>query len=240
MTHPPPRRPDLIRLVSYNIHKCVGLDRRRDPHRIVDVLRDLDADIVALQEADLRLGARRAALPRDVVTDAIGMTPAPVAINAVSLGWHGNAVLLGQGWTMTDLIRLPLPGLEPRGALILDLAGPSGPLRIATTHLGLRRRDRQRQMITLMAELAHLPERPTALLGDLNEWAPATGFAPLEPFFALHNPGRTYPSRRPMAALDRVGLGPGLRLDGVGVTRAGLAGRASDHLPIWADVARDG
>jgi len=240
MPFPPPTAPGHVRVASYNIRKCIGLDRRRDPHRIARVLHALGAGIVAIQESDKRLPPRAAALPREVILSETGLTPARVAATSVSLGWHGNALLLGPDWRMEHLNRLPLPGLEPRGALIADLAGPPGPLRVVATHLGLRRRDRQQQMTQIMASLNFAPARPTVLLGDLNEWAPQAGFAPLDPFFSLHKPGRSFHARRPVAALDRVATGPGLRVAAMGVCRSGEAGRGSDHLPIWADLCLDG
>jgi len=240
MPFPPPATPATIRVASYNIRKCIGLDRRRDPHRIARVLAALGAGIVAVQEADKRLPPRPAALPRAVILSETGLIPAPVSATSVSLGWHGNALLLGPDWRVAHLHRLPLPGLEPRGALIADLTGPAGPLRIVATHLGLRRRDRQRQMTQIMASLNRAPARPTVLLGDLNEWAPQAGFAPLDPFFTLHNPGRSFHARRPVAALDRIATGPGLDVAAMGVCRSGEAARGSDHLPIWADLEPGG
>lgn len=239
MPLPSPPDPGHLRVLSYNIHKCVGLDRRRDPHRIAGVIRDIAPDIAVLQEADKRLGSRPAALPARIVTEECGMAPAPVATTHVSLGWHGNAILLGPAWRMVALSRVRLPGLEPRGALIADLDGVQ-PLRIVATHLGLRRRDRQRQMTVIMAHLAAMAERPTLLAGDLNEWSAAAGFAPLDPFFTLHNPGHSFPARRPVASLDRIATGPGLRMITGGTCRTGAAGRASDHLPIWGDVSAAG
>lgn len=236
MPFPSSKDPALIRVASYNLHKCVGLDRRRDPHRVARVLAGLGADVVAVQEVDKRLPPRRTALPRAVLDLEAGLTPAPVAETSVSLGWHGSALLLADGWRMDHLHRLSLPGLEPRGALIADLAGPKGPLRVVATHLGLRRRDRQRQMTRIMATLNAEGPMPTVLLGDLNEWAPQAGFAPLDPFFELHNPGRSFHARRPVASLDRLATGPGVLVARMGVCQKGEAGRASDHLPIWADL----
>ncbi len=236
MMVPPPKSANAIRVVSYNIRKCVGLDMRRDPHRIAGVIRQIGADIVALQEADKRLPPRRYALPPDVIRSETNMFPAAVAPTKVSLGFHGNALLLAPGWQVDAVHRLPLPGLEPRGAIIVDVTSARGPLRVMATHLGLRRRDRQQQMTLMMAEQMSLAARPTILLGDLNEWSPSQGFAPLDPFFTVHNPGRSFPSRRPIAALDRVATGPGLHLLDAGAIRAGAAGHASDHLPIWADL----
>ena len=236
MPFPPAKNPGTIRVASYNLHKCVGLDRRRDPHRVARVLEGLGADVVAVQEIDKRLPPRPTALPRELIERETELVPAQVAETKVSLGWHGNGLLLAPGWRMEHLHRLPLPGLEPRGALIADLSGPHGPLRAVATHLGLRRRDRQRQMSLIMAALNLCPSAPTVLLGDLNEWAPHQGFAPLDPYFTVHNPGRSFHARRPVAALDRVATGPGVTVTKLGVCRAGEAGRASDHLPIWADL----
>ncbi|WP_071673382.1 endonuclease/exonuclease/phosphatase family protein [Nioella nitratireducens] len=240
MPYPAPPDPAHIRVASYNIRKCIGLDRRRNPHRIARVVAALGADVVALQEADKRLPPRPAALSATVIRDEAGMTPVDVAETRVSLGWHGNALLLGAGWTLTHLDRLALPGLERRGALVAELDGPKGTLRVVATHLGLRRRDRQRQMTLIMAALNARSGPPTVLIGDLNEWSPQAGFAPLDPFFTLHRPGRSFPARRPLAALDRVATGPGLSLVQAGACRWGEAGRGSDHLPIWADLSRDG
>lgn len=239
MPYPPPPAPDRLRVLGYNIHKCVGLDRRRDPHRVARVIRAIGPCIAVLQEADKRLGARPAALPPRIVAEECGMLAAPVAATRVSLGWHGNAILMTPSWHMEDLIRLPLPGLEPRGALIADLSGRHD-LRVVATHLGLRRIDRQRQMTIIMAELARLSRRPTIFLADCNEWSPTDGFAPLDPFFRIHNPGRSFPARRPIAALDRLATGPGISVAAMGVCRRSKAGRASDHLPIWADLSLDG
>ncbi|MEC7399127.1 MAG: endonuclease/exonuclease/phosphatase family protein, partial [Pseudomonadota bacterium] len=78
-----------LTFASYNIHKAVGVDRRRDPERIIAVLREVDADIIALQEADLRLGDRASVLPKALLDD----TPwrvVPVAKRPRSIGWHGN------------------------------------------------------------------------------------------------------------------------------------------------------
>jgi endonuclease/exonuclease/phosphatase family metal-dependent hydrolase len=236
MPYPPAKASGLIRVASYNLHKCVGLDRRCDPHRVARVLAGLGAEVVAVQEIDKRLPPRPTALPSEVIVAETGLTPAPVALTAVSLGWHGNGLLLAAGWRMDDLHRLPLPGLEPRGALIADLSGPNGPLRVVATHLGLRRRDRQRQMTQIMAALNLRADMPTVLLGDLNEWAPHEGFAPLDPFFTVHSPGRSFHARRLVAALDRVATGPGIAVSDMGTCRSGEAGRASDHLPIWADL----
>ncbi|MGB2893339.1 MAG: endonuclease/exonuclease/phosphatase family protein, partial [Albidovulum sp.] len=86
-----------LRLASYNVHKCLGMDRRRSPERIVSVLNALDADIVALQEVDHRLPPRPAALPRALIERETDFGVLPFAPEGPSLGWHGQTMLVRRG-----------------------------------------------------------------------------------------------------------------------------------------------
>jgi len=223
-----------MRIASYNIRKAVGLDWRRDPLRIIRVLKDLDADVVTLQEADKRLGVRPAVLPQDQLYDQTGLRVLHVT-NGPSSGWHGNAILVRDGWTVGATERMSLPGIEPRGALMADLDGPGGPLTVVGTHLGLRRGCRQLQLAHLLEELAANTNR-AVIAGDFNEWSPRIGFDILEHAFDLVSPGRSFHASRPVAPLDRFAVGRGLRVAGAGVFAQGEARRASDHLPIWMDL----
>ena len=114
----PPRTPRTegeLRIASWNLHKCVGTDGRFDPHRSVAVIAELDADIVALQEADRRFGRRIGLLDTRLLEEKAGLVPLPVSDLADGHGWHGNAILARPG-TRARLRRLALPGAEPRGA----------------------------------------------------------------------------------------------------------------------------
>ncbi len=225
-----------LRIVSYNVRKARGLDQRRDPDRILQVINQIDADIVVLQEADRRLGPRRAALPRALIAERTDYRVAPVARNGVSLGWHGNAVLHRPGIAVRRVLHIALPGLEPRGAVALEMeVQPGAPLALVATHLGLRRRDRLRQQARI---LAHLPKgMPAVVAGDFNEWSPRLGLEPFDHALKVHAPGHSYHARRPLAALDRFALSPGIALRAAGVAAGGQAARASDHLPIWAELS---
>lgn len=222
-----------LRIASYNIRKARGLDQRRDPARILHVINGLDADVVALQEADRRLGARPGALCRDLINRETDFNVAPVARNAVSLGWHGNAILLRKGLEAANVSHLDLPGIEPRGAVQLDLVMPFT-VSIIAIHLGLLRRSRLQQLRVISKAVGE--SEHSILAGDFNEWSVTHGFEPLLENFDIHAPGHSFHARRPMAALDRIALSRGLRLQGAGVEQGVLARRASDHLPIWADV----
>jgi endonuclease/exonuclease/phosphatase family metal-dependent hydrolase len=224
-----------FRLASYNLHKCVGPDGRRDPGRVIDVLNALDADVVALQEADRRLGERPAALPRQMV-EAASDFEVVGAGDGPSLGWHGNAVLVRKGTPARAVARMSLPGLEPRGGLVVEVETPAGPVRVAAVHLGLLRRDRERQLRAIRAELAGRAAMPVAILGDFNEWSLRRGMEALDGGFRVIAPGRSFHALHPMAHLDRIALCGGFSFEGAGVHDTVAARAASDHLPVWAEV----
>lgn len=198
--------------------------------RILRVLNGLDADVIALQEADLRLGARPSALCRNLIAAETDFDVVPVARNDVSLGWHGNAVLLRRGMTHGRVCHIDLPGLEPRGAVRVDLPAFS----LVATHLGLMRRHRAGQLRTIARAVAGAPR--VVLAGDFNEWSPHKGLEVLDTF-EVHAPGHSFHAARPIAALDRIAVSSGLSVRAAGVVQEGLARHASDHLPIWADIA---
>ncbi len=228
-----------LRVATWNIRKAVGLDRRRDPGRVLSVIARLGADIVALQEADLRLGPRRAALPRSQLEAETALRVVDLADNDVSLGSHGNALLVARGLEVRHAARIPLPGLEPRGAVIAEIEVPAlgGSVHVVGTHLGLLRRWRRLQLATI---LEHLPDGAadrTLILGDFNEWHAMRGLEALESAFSVLSPGHSFHAARPVAALDRIAHGPGLRPLSAGVERQGPARVASDHLPVWAEFA---
>lgn len=230
-----PDRPARLRVASYNMRKGIGLDRRRRPERSLDVIAALGADVVAVQEADRRLGPRRAALTPEIIAAGSDLAPVAVAENEVSLGFHGNALLLRKGLEATSVERLVLPGLEPRGAVIADVDGPV-PFSVVAVHLGLRRRDRQLQLAAILAALDTRPNRPVLWLGDFNEWSGEAGLEPLTAAHAVHSPGLSYHAARPVAALDRIVTSTGIELSDAGVEQGKLARIASDHLPIWAEL----
>lgn len=223
-----------LRLASYNIHKAKGVDRRYDPGRILDILAALEADVIALQEADFRWGDRPAALPADLIARHTDYELVPVASHDDSIGWHGNAVLVRRGTIVQQVTRMDLPGLEPRGAVRIDLAVGGG-VSIVATHLGLTRYHRQGQLAAIRDAVA--PDAlPTAIMGDFNEWSATKGLDPLQADFAVHSPGKSFHAALPMAALDRIALGGGMVLTDGGVVQTPRALLASDHLPIWAEV----
>ena len=223
-----------LSFASYNIHKGVGTDRRRDPERIMAVLRALDADVIALQEADERFGERASVLPRALLDDSPWRV-VPVARRARSIGWHGNALLVRRSMDILHAEALELPTLEPRGAACGEIVHQGVPFRVIGTHLdlsGLRRRD---QVRSLLAYLAGASRLPTVIMGDFNQWGHASGA--MREFgmgWQMIAAGASFPSRRPIARLDRIVATDHWRCHEAGAHRTALTALASDHLPIGA------
>ena len=226
-----------ITVASYNIHKAVGRDRRRDPERIVAVLREIDADIIALQEADRRFGQRASVIPRQLLDDHSPWAAVPLNQRPDSMGWHGNALLVRRGIEVAGASVVPLPMLEPRGAVRADLMIEGRPMRVVGMHLdlsGLRRRQQVRAILSDVA--ACQPDCPTVLMGDFNEWARVGGclgeFGPGG--WDVLAPGRSFPSLRPTAMLDRIVCSAHWAGAEAGVHHSALSAMASDHLPVFA------
>ncbi|HKX79960.1 MAG TPA: endonuclease/exonuclease/phosphatase family protein [Novosphingobium sp.] len=225
-----------LTFASYNIHKAVGLDRRRDPARILSVLREIDADVVALQEVDRRFGRRASVLPLADILDHTPYRPVHMPMKPDSLGWHGNALLVRRTIEHAGASVVPLPVLEPRGAICADLVADGRRVRVVGAHLdlsGLRRRHQVR------AVLAHLQAQaeacPAVLMGDFNEWVAQGGcFREFGEDWRVLAPGRSFPSRRPVAALDRFVISAEWRVAGTRVHHSALAAKGSDHLPVYA------
>jgi endonuclease/exonuclease/phosphatase family metal-dependent hydrolase len=226
-----------ITVASYNIHKCVGTDGRFDPARIAAVIAELDADVVAIQEADQRFGRRRGLLDLKSLERETGLSLVPTSEKPDGHGWHGNALFMKSG-SVQSIHRLALPGAEPRGALLVDLELPSGPLRMVAAHLGLLRRSRRWQIRSILDAIEDGPPRPLLLMGDLNEWRPGSRSSLLalrQVFGPLSHEHFSFPSYFPVIALDRVIGSPGL-VSKLEVHNSALARVASDHLPIKARI----
>ncbi|HWL59099.1 MAG TPA: endonuclease/exonuclease/phosphatase family protein [Paracoccus sp. (in: a-proteobacteria)] len=225
---------DRLRLASYNLHKCRGMTGPHAPERNLKVIADINADVIALQEVDFRLGRRPEALPRALIEAATGLVPAvfnPTGEN--SLGWHGQTILLRpELLEQARIRRLPLPGFEPRGALALRLPG----LTIIAMHLGLARSSRRAQLRRIIAQAGRFGHDRLVLTGDFNEWRDNRGLEALEPMHVLA-PGPSWPAPFPRLRYDRFAVSRGIEVLDSGVWDNEVARQASDHLPIWADIA---
>jgi endonuclease/exonuclease/phosphatase family metal-dependent hydrolase len=221
--------PDCLRVACYNVHGCVGTDNRRDDERIAGVISELGCDTVGLQEVHgLDALARRS-----------GMT----AISGPPYVWHGrhvgNALLTRRPVLAVRQHDYTWLESEPRTALEVDIEVAGEPVRVIVTHLGLRPAERRFQVRKLLQLLRQTPIRErVVVLGDINEWLPLS--RPLRWLHGLlgHSPAeRSFPSRLPLFALDRVWVRPRHALLALGAHRSALAVRASDHLPVKAIIA---
>ncbi|WP_439271126.1 endonuclease/exonuclease/phosphatase family protein [Pseudochrobactrum sp. HB0163] len=226
-------------IASYNVHKCIGIDKKFNPDRTAQVIAELNADIVAIQEADKRFGERSGLLNLQELERNCGLLPVPIQTMSPSgHGWHGNLLLIRQG-LVRNIHQVNLPGVEPRGAVIADIDLDEGPLRVIAAHFGLLKHSRSRQAETLLSMVREDKERPTILIGDLNEWRVGKGssLATLQPVFNLAAGAvPSFPSRFPVLALDRILSHPQKLVTSVEVHNTPLSRIASDHLPIKAHL----
>jgi endonuclease/exonuclease/phosphatase family metal-dependent hydrolase len=225
----------MIRVASYNIRKTIGTDRRRNPERTIEVLCEIGADVVALQEADRRFGGRASALPAHLLEEHSPYRPVPLPHRTGGIGWHGNAILVHRDVEVAGCDALHIPALEPRGAVRAELHVKGVPLRAIGMHLDLSGLWRRRQSRAILHHAEQGDSMPVVMMGDLNEWSPQGGC--LRDFghhFAFAPCGRSFHARRPVVALDRI-MFAGLELADCGVHMSAAARKASDHLPIWAD-----
>jgi endonuclease/exonuclease/phosphatase family metal-dependent hydrolase len=222
-----------LRVASYNIHAGVGGDKRFRPQRIAQMLKSLEADVIALQEV-ISVGPDGFALLAELAR-AAQMTAIPGATMLRGDAEYGNALLTHLPASNVTRIELPFAGREPRAALNVTLESPIGPIGVTATHLGLKRRERLDQARRLLAALPDQP-RQQLLLGDLNEPIPGTGALKLlGKRFQLLPPRPTFPARLPLLALDRIGYCGGLVVERHANIRNTQTRNASDHLPLRAE-----
>ncbi len=221
-----------MRIASYNIRKAVGLDWRRDGDRITDVLTEIDADIVVLQEADRRVGARAGVLPLDRLAKELDYELVDLSVRPLSHGWHGNAILYRATKTVSEFRRIDIPTIEPRGAVSATLAEPQ--IEIIGVHLGLTPGKRRQQMIALNRYIKDTTH-PVVIAGDFNEWKTDTDV--FDRTGDMISPGLSFHAARPRAALDRFVIAGPIRHVASSVHKSELASVASDHLPIVLEIA---
>lgn len=230
--------PDLdpwpLTVATYNIHGAVGADGRFNPERIVAVLQEIRADIIALQEVPL--GGINFPNVLEMLQKATGMSGAEGPTRHGPERRYGNAVLSRYPIRAQRAIDLSFGSREPRGALDADVDCHGHPLRVVATHLGLRLAERRDQIRRLL-QVFDTGRMPVILLGDINEWFVwGRSLRWLVSHFQAVPAPATFPSRFPIFALDRIWIRPRHRLVHVEVHRTPLARVASDHLPLIAHI----
>ena len=235
---------DMIRLLSYNIHKGIGgRDRRYDLSRVLDVIDSEQPDIICLQEVTWR--ARRTLYHDQPELIARRFDPRgfhfQLNVRYRNRGGYGNLLLSRWSFVESHPICLRLGQRKPRGAQLAVVAVPGGRLHIAHGHLGLRERERHWQVDRLLRHERFLAaaELPTLVVGDFNDWRDtlADGIFARHTFQHATGPSRrfrSFPAFMPLLSLDKA-FHRGLDVHHVRLVRTPLARQASDHLPLIVD-----
>jgi endonuclease/exonuclease/phosphatase family metal-dependent hydrolase len=232
-----------MRVVSWNIHGCVGIDGRFDPLRVASVLARLAPDLALLQEVGQHRGPQRQVDQARVLAAELSMICAVgVTVEAGPYG-YGLATLARHAILDCETFDLSVRGREPRACLRIVTSESGASLSVFNVHLGLAWGERRRQIERMLASGGPLgrADLPALCAGDFNDWPPG----PVTRLLGRRMrdvgivAGRTFPSPLALFRLDRIYAGRGLAIAGAAVDRSATARLASDHLPVYADLQLD-
>lgn len=239
-----------IRIMTYNVHSCIGMDAKVSPQRIARVIACYKPDIVALQELDVGRPRTHAIDQAHSIARYLEMEFHFHAALHIEEGRYGNAVLTHLPMQLRKAEHLPTlsnrPELEPRGALWVSIDAYGTQLQLINTHLGLRRKERKAQVQHLLSErwLDHPDcQSPVILCGDFNtspnsnEWHQLHKRLPdAQLRLANHTPKNTFFSRLPSTRIDHVFIDSSIKVLGVETPSSEMVQLASDHLPLIVEL----
>ncbi len=237
------------RIVTWNVHRCVGRDGVCSPSRIARVLASLQPDIVALQELDVRRARTGGVDQAEVIARELGMAHHFHPAYRVMEEEYGDAILTARPAKFVRGGALPgvgpLQRLEPRGALWVCVNVGGVDVQIFNTHLGLRGYERLAQVEALFGrEWIGSPNcrEPVILTGDFNAIPRSRVYARLtsrlrdaQKLGPARRPKATFPSMLPMLRLDHVFLSRSFEVTRAETLRTPETRIASDHLPLFVD-----
>jgi endonuclease/exonuclease/phosphatase family metal-dependent hydrolase len=231
-----------LRVATYNVHGCIGTDGRHDPDRVARVIAGLDADVVALQEftypASVAVETRVPVVLTTLDRYECVLGPTRERTRATATECFGNALLTRHPLVDVHRIDVSLARREPRGALAatIDLGGGTH-LHVLSAHLGLRLRERRFQVRQIRDYLDSVRNELVVVLGDFNDWLPGRSAAHLLDDCLGRSPRRaSFPASWPVLRLDRIWVRPLSGLRRIYAHASPLARRASDHLPVAAEI----
>ncbi|HKQ05527.1 MAG TPA: endonuclease/exonuclease/phosphatase family protein [Blastocatellia bacterium] len=234
-----------LRVVTYNVHRCRGMDRRIRPRRIVEVLGEINADVIALQEVLSIPDGRPEDDQARFIAEQLKLLHTVGGTRRLRGGIYGNVILSRWPILATHNYDISVRGREQRGCLRADVeVAGSRLMHVFNVHLGtayLERRHQGRRLID-EAILNHQElAGPRLMLGDFNEWTRGLASKLLASHLVsadvrLHLPrSRTYPGVLPLLHLDHIYYEDSLQLEAMTLFRSRLSLLASDHLPLVAD-----
>jgi endonuclease/exonuclease/phosphatase family metal-dependent hydrolase len=234
-----------FRIVTYNVHKCRGMDGRVRPHRVAAVLREIGADVVALQEVLSIEGRKREDDQASFLADELGMHHQVGTNRRLRGGAYGNVLLSRCRLEAACNYDLSVMGREERGCLRADVhLAADTVLHVFNVHLGTSYFERRRQGRRLVEEVIGPSNRfagPMVVLGDFNEWTPGLASRLLSERLngvdvrTRVKKVRTYPGMFPFLHLDHIYFDDRLALEALTLVRSRQALLASDHLPLVAE-----
>jgi endonuclease/exonuclease/phosphatase family metal-dependent hydrolase len=237
----------MVRILTYNVHRCVGTDRRLDIGRVAEVIAAQAPDIVALQELDVGRARTGGVDQAHRLAQRLGMAFHFNAAFRVEEELYGDAILTTLPERLVKAGAIPahprLSRLEPRGAVWIAVDVDGAELQVINTHLGLVPREQRGQAAALAgAEWLGAGTGPTILVGDLNATPRASAY---RAFAALLTESRrtvrparrtpTFPSTFPVLAIDHVFVSREVLVQSVRAPLDSLSRLASDHLPLVVD-----
>jgi endonuclease/exonuclease/phosphatase family metal-dependent hydrolase len=232
-----------MRLLTYNVHKGVGADRRYRLERAITVIKAEAPDLICLQEVDRNVRRSRRDDQPALLAEKLGAAVSQYQLNVPrGEGGYGNLLLSRWPFHEARQITLSYKRRMPRGAQLAVVDTPEGPLHLVHIHFGLSSRERRWQALHLLehAEFQAVAHLPTVIAGDSNDWRNTLSKRILIPhgFRQATAPTRryrTFPAFLPLASIDKIFYrGPLVAVE-TRVVRGGLARRASDHLPVVCD-----
>ena len=234
-----------MRLLSWNIHKGIGgRDRRYALQRIIDCIDHEQPDLVCLQEVDRLVGRSQFDDQPRLLGQSLNLQSTFQANVPVANGTYGNLILSRWAVGSTHRISLKRGIRKARGAQLVHVETPEGPIHLVNTHLGLDERERHWQVAFLLEHQLFQSHAtiPTVIAGDFNDWRNTLAEKSLARygFQQITSPPseyRSFPSWLPIGGLDKVFVRGGLKTERIRVVRTSLARVASDHLPIVADFS---
>jgi endonuclease/exonuclease/phosphatase family metal-dependent hydrolase len=236
-----------LRIISYNIHSCVGLDGKLSPNRIARIIRGFNPDIVALQEVDIKRQRSRGEDQSARLARELEMEVAFCCTMNRASEKYGHALLTRFPVEViaSGLFRAGQEHPEPRGVLLAKAKWAGSELYLANTHFGLGTAECLEQMQTFLGSewLGRVPaDAPLIVCGDFNMTPASSAYGLMLDRFtdtqlvSGRKPLATFPSPLPISRIDFVFVSKHFEVMDTKVPRNSLTRVASDHLPLVVDL----